>query len=174
MERMTYPTTRERTRTTRVLESIQGTIHRRIHQISTPRLRHTRIHTPAGQILWQSITQKTQTQSVSASLRRRTTSRKTAIRQLMWSVRINHQKTQTMLGNIHRNRLNRKITEINHQSLLRMRTQRCRLIQATRMRASYLILSRNAHLSQTRTQCITISRGSIRLRAILTHRTREF
>ena len=91
----------------------------------------------------------------------------------MRSVRINHQKTQAMLGNIHRNRLNRKITEINHQSLLRIRTQRRRLIQATRMRASHLILSRNTHLSQTRTQRITISRGSIRLRALLTHRTRE-
>ena len=54
-----------------------------------------------------------------------------------------------------------------------MRTQRRRLIQATRMRASHLILSRNTHLSQTRTQRITISRGSIRLRALLTHRTRE-
>ena len=91
----------------------------------------------------------------------------------MRSVRINHQKTQAMLSNIHRNRLNRKITEINHQSLLRIRTQRRRLIQATRMRASHLILSRNTHLSQTRTQRITISRGSIRFRALITHRTRE-
>ena len=120
VERMTHPTARERTRTTRILQGVQGTIHRRIHQISTPRLRRARIHTRTGQILRQRITQKTQTQSLSARLRRRTTSRKTAIRQLMRSVRINHQKTQAMLGNIHRNRLNRKITEINHQSLLRM------------------------------------------------------
>ena len=91
----------------------------------------------------------------------------------MRSVRINHQKTQAMLSNIHRNRLNRKITEINHQSLLRIRTQRRRLIQATRMRASHLVLSRNTHLSLTRTQRITISRGSIRFGALITHRTRE-
>ena len=91
----------------------------------------------------------------------------------MRSVRINHQKTQAVLGNIHRNRLNRKITEIHHKRLLRMRTQRRRLIQTTRLRASHLILSRNTHLSQTRTQRITISWGSIRLRAILTHRTRK-
>ena len=51
VERMTHPTTRERTRTTRVLQSIQGTIHRRIHQISTPRLCRTRIHTRTRQIL---------------------------------------------------------------------------------------------------------------------------
>ena len=173
MERMTHPTTRERTRATRVLQRIQGTIHRRIHQIRTPRLRRARIHASTGQVLRQSITQKTQAQRLSARLRRRTTRRKTTIRQLMRSVRINHQKTQPMLSNIHRNRLNRKITEINHQRLLRIRTQRRRLIQATRMCASHLILSRNTHLSQTRTQRITISRGGIRFGALITHRTRE-
>ena len=42
---MTHPAAREQTRTPRILQSIQRTVHRRIHQLGTPSLRGTRIHT---------------------------------------------------------------------------------------------------------------------------------
>ena len=113
-----------------------------------------------------------QAQGLSTRLRGRATRRESTVRQLVRSVRINHQKAQTMLGNIHPHRLNRKISKINHQRLLRMRTQRSRLIQATRLRASHLILSRNTHLSQTGPQSIIISRRLICFRTVRTQRAR--
>ena len=51
VERVTHPATRERARPAGILQGVQGAIHRRIHQISTPRLRRARIHASTRQVL---------------------------------------------------------------------------------------------------------------------------
>ena len=166
VESVTHPAARERTGTPRVLQGIQRAVYRRVHQVGAPRLRGTRIHTLTGEVLRQSIAQETQAQGLRTCLGGRAASRKSAVRQLVRGIRINHQKAQTVLGDVHSHRLNRKVSEIHHKRLLRERTQRRRLIQAARLRTRHLILGRDAHLSQAGPQRVIIGRGCIRFRAV--------